>query len=259
MSEPDGRGIHSVAVVGRGRSAWLAAIALHRAFARQGVRVTVVETPGQEPPQAFHATLPDLATFHKPLGIAERDLLRHAGAAYAAGQEFVGWSGGASGFLHAYGENGAAIDDLPFVQFWVRARRGGLRAGFEDFSLSAAAARHGRLALPGAARAIAYGLHLDARGYLALLRRLAGGFGIPRVADPAPEPIVRDGVIERLRLSDGETLAADLYVDATGADARLIGALDPDGATEPSVLPCDRLIVAAAPALDPLPDRKSVV
>lgn len=245
--------VRSVAVVGRGRTAWLAAIALRSAFGRQGLDVTVVEQPGQPAPQAFHAVLPDLLAFHKPLGVTEGDLLRGADAAYAAGQQFVGWSGGEGGFLHGYGATGEPIGDVPFVQFWARARRGGLRADFADFSLSANAARHGRLALPGAARTVAFGLHLDAAGYLALLRRRAAALGVVRVADAAPVAVVRDGAIAELRLAGGRAVAADLYVDATGQEARLIEAVDPGGAVEAPVLPCDRLIVAAAPPFDPPP------
>ncbi|WP_174278947.1 tryptophan 7-halogenase, partial [Sphingomonas bacterium] len=148
MSEAGPSAVRSVAIVGRGRTPWLAAIALHRAFARQGLEVTVVEQPGQAAPQAFHAALPDLVNFHRPLGIAEGDLLRGAGATYAVGQQFAGWSGGDRAFLHGYGETGEPIGDLPFVQFWAKARHGGLRAAFADFSLSASAARHGRLAPP---------------------------------------------------------------------------------------------------------------
>ena len=246
-------GVRSVAIVGRGHAAWLAAIALHRAYSREGVQVTVIETPGQEPVQAFHAALPDLATLHRPLGIAEADLLREADAAFSSAQAFVGWSGGDAGFLYGYGDTGEPIRDLPFVQFWARAHRDDLAARYDDFNLAAAAARHGRLPPAGARRRLACGFHLDAAGYLALLRRRAAKLGIARIADRAPVATVRGGAIAALRLAEGGEVTADLYIDATGPDARLIEAVDPDGGVAAAVLPCDRLIRAMAPALDPQP------
>lgn len=246
--------MRGVAVVGGGASAWTAAIALHRAFARLGVTVTMVETPSTTPPGSVLATLPERALFHKLLGIGEADLFRAADATFTLGQQFVGWSGDAGPpFLHAYGETGRAIADLPFTQFWTKARANGMAAAYDDFSLAAAAARAGRMPRAGEGKAVAHGYHLDAQGYERLLRAQAVALGIAIIGDANPQPEVAGDRIAALRLSDGRDIVADLYVDATGRAARLIGALPgADTMAEPTT-PCDRMLIADAPPLAPPP------
>lgn len=245
--------VRSVAIVGRGASLWLAAIALHRAFGRTGLAVTAIEMPAAAHPRAAYATLPDLVRFHKLLGIEERDLIVAADATFALGQQYVGWSGGEAAFLHAYGAAGEPIAELPFLQFWLKARAAGLPATLDDFCASAAAARHGRMAPADAPKPTAYGYHLDAAAYDRLLRRRAAEVGIAIVVDADPRPRIADGTIASVA-AGGQDIAADLYVDASGGEARLIGALDPAGTScVPRVSPCDRWLTGTGPALSPLP------
>lgn len=254
MSDPSGTaGVRSVAVVGRGTALWLTGIALHRAFARTGLVVTLIEMPGIAQPATVFPCLPDIAGFHKLLGIAEADLLRHAAATFSLGQQFVGWTGEGTTFLHAYGEAGEPIADLPFLQFWLKARAGGLPVGIDDFTLAAVAARQGRITPPGAGRNLARGYHLDALGYETLLRRTAVGLGLGIVAAPNPQAQVGGGAIAAVRTGDGRTIEADLFVDATGPEARLIAAIDPAPTWSASTSPCDRMLTASAPAMTPLP------
>ncbi|RHW17228.1 hypothetical protein D1610_11830 [Sphingomonas gilva] len=243
------RPVRSVAIVGRGPPLWLAAIALHRAFAATGLAVTVVETPSAGPSHDVVAALPDLARFHRLLGIGDAELIRHADAGFSLGQQFAGWSGGEDAFIHGYGETGEAIGDLPFAPLWVRARAGGLRVGFEAFNAAAAGARLGRIDPAGP-----HGYHLDAAGYQRLLARHAARMGIKALRDPAPCAEAAEGHVSRVRLSDGQTIEADLYVDAGDGAGALIGALDP----APRYVagrgsPCDRMLTASAPPLAPLP------
>lgn len=246
-------GVRSIAVVGRDASLWLAAIALQRAFGRTGLTVTAIEMPAHTRPRDAYATLPDLARFHKLLGIDERDLVLGADATFMMGQQYHGWSGDDAAFLHAYGTAGGAIAELPFLQFWIKARAAGLPATLEDFSTAATAARHGRMAPPDAPQPSSFGYHVDATAYDRLLRRRATGLGIAIVEDADPHARIADGEIVALGSVGGE-IVADLYVDASGVEARLISALDPDAPMRvPRTSPCDRLLTATGPALSPLP------
>jgi len=240
-------------VVGRGTALWLTGIALHRAFAPTGLIVRLLEMPSLAHPTDAYACLPDLANFHRLLGIAESDLLRHADATFSLGQEFVGWTGEDAAFLHAYGEAGEPIADLPFLQFWVKARTSGLPVGIDHFTLAAAAARHGRITASVADAGLARGYHLDAVGYEGLLRRAAAQLGIAVLADADPQAQVIDGTVAAVRTSDGRIVQADLFVDATGSEGRLMSLLDPAPAYQPSTSPCDRMLRATATALAPLP------
>ena len=240
-----------VAVYGGGVAAAMAALAIARAFARLGTEVTWVDTREAPPPHAALVAPPDLATFHRLLGIDEAALARQAAATFNMGQQYAGWSGGETAFLHAYGDAGTPYASLPFVQHWARARAAGLRVGLEDFCLAAAAAKEGRTGERGEAtgQAVKRGWHLDAGGYSRLLRDACEKVGVRIVPgrDAVPE---RDGTkLAALTLADGQRIDADLFVDADGV---LIAALDPGGAEQNTPL-CDRVLRASGAPFDPLP------
>lgn len=240
-----------VAVYGGGVAAAMAALAIVRAFARLGTEVSWVDTGEAPPPHTALVAPPDLATFHRLLGIDAAVLAKQAAATFNMGQQYAGWSGGEGAFLHAYGDAGTPFASLPFVQHWTRARAAGLGVGLEDFCLAAAAAKEGRTGDAGAAtgQAVKRGWHLDAAGYARLLRDACEKAGVRIVPgrDAVPK---RDGTeLAALTLADGQRIDADLFVDTDGA---LISMLDPGGAKQEALL-CDRVLRASGAPFDPLP------
>ena len=244
--------VQQVVVYGGGVAAAMAALAVSRAYARLGTEVIWVDTGDAPAPHAALVAPPDLATFHRLLGVDETTLIHGAAATVNMGQQFVGWSGGDEAFLHAYGDAGSAFASLPFVQHWTRARAAGLRVALEDFSLAAAAAKEGRTGTPREAatrQAVKAGWHLDARGYARLLRAACEQADIRIVSIARAAVHATGGRLDRLDIADGEQLDADLFIDADGA---LIAALDLDDGVAHSGF-CDRIVRASAPAFDPLP------
>lgn len=243
--------VQRVVVHGGGIAAPMAALAIARAYARLGVEVTWADTGEAPAPHGALVAPPDLATFHRLLGIDDKALTAGAAATVNMGQQFAGWSGGDGAFIHAYGDAGSAYADLPFVQHWSRARAAGLRVALEDFSLAAAAAKEGRTGAPdkpATRQAVKAGWHLDATGYAALLRAGCERAGVRILAASTATPHIANGRIAALDI-DGETLTADLFIDTDGA---LIDVLGP-GASTPGRPWCDRLLRASAPPFGPLP------
>ncbi|WP_447727169.1 tryptophan 7-halogenase [Sphingomonas koreensis] len=244
--------VERVAVYGGGTAAPMAALAIARAFGRLGTQVSWIDTGEVPPPHAALVGLPDLASFHRLLGISDAALVGGASATLNMGQQFAGWSGGEGAFLHAYGDAGTTFAMLPFVQHWTRARQAGLRVALEDFCLAAAAAKEGRTGEardPATRQAVKHGWHLDAAGYAGVLRAACKNAGVAILPGADAQPYASDGRLSRIELAGGGTVTADLFVDADGA---LIEALDPqDAAREP--LLCDRLIRGSAAPLDPPP------
>ena len=68
--------------------------------------------------------------------------------AFTLGKRFVDTSGSAPAFFHAYGSHGARIEHKEFLPCWLRARKLGLQVALEDFCLTAAAAKQGRMLVP---------------------------------------------------------------------------------------------------------------
>ncbi len=258
-------GAFTVIVAGRDAPLWLAAAALAQALGASGVRVEAVELPSGLAPVDVYATFPALEALHVQLRIDEAGLLRATGGSLTLGQNFVELAPGQSSspypgedrskaevqpFLHAYGSAGARIGEDEFFPHWVKARAYGLSIPLDDFSLTAAAARHRRLMLPDDRSArygrCDYGYHLPAIAYARLLRETAIRHGVTvHAADEIP-PERQDETITALDLGEGRRLAGDLFVD-TG------GAFDTDFLSWRAHFPADRVLSAAGQAFVNLP------
>jgi tryptophan halogenase len=242
-----------VIIAGRDAPMWLTANVIHAALARQGVVVEVVELPTRLSGQDVHATLPALEALHKLLGIDESHLLKLTRGAFTLGQRFGSEFEGQSDFFHPYGSAGAAIGPQPFFQYWLKAQRFGLAVAFEDFSLTAAAAKAGRMIVPdpetSAFARTDYGYHLPAPAYAEYLKQLAVRRGVKtyRTAQLRVDLDGETGRIETLGLDGGREVGGDLFIDATGAEALLIGAgLGVERESWRARFPCDRVLSVGA-------------
>jgi tryptophan halogenase len=199
--------------------------------------------------------LPALHTLNRLLGLSEGEMVAASNAVPAIAQRYSDW--GRPPFLIGYDTSVPGSAEIGFLHYWLKARGEGLNVALEQFSLAAAAAGQGRL--PGADQdlgplAAAPGYDLDAIGYVRLLRRTALAAGVELVTGRLAAVERQGEAITALRLEDGERLSADLYVDASGAEAVLIG--DAPGAERESWaawLPCNRLLAASGPRIEPLP------
>ncbi len=169
--------LQDLILVGRDAPVWLAACVMQSALGPAGLRVTVVELPGLMGPADTYATLPALEPLHARLRIDEGRLMAATRGAFTLGKYFHDTTGQAAPFFHAYGSTGARIDNTDFLPNWIKARHFGLPVAFEDFCLTAAAARHGRMLVPDAEIErygfTDYGYHLPAFPYGAWLKQLA--------------------------------------------------------------------------------------
>ncbi len=227
MTRPDA--IRKVVVAGRDAAAWLTALALHRAFSSAGVTIEVVELPSLLRAADTCAGLPTLQALHRLLGLEEYEVLKAASGTYSLGQSFANFSRIAPPFFHPHGTHGAVIDNVPFAQHWLRARAAGLKVEFEDFSLSAAAAKQNRFFVSSAETSgfgrFDYGYHLRADAYAGYLRAQALRRGI--AVTPARRIDARldaeTGHIAALLTESGQEVAGDIFIDATGSDSLLLG------------------------------------
>jgi tryptophan 7-halogenase len=218
-----------VVVLGRDVDLWLCVYAIRRALGAVGVDVVAIELPTRLWPSHVSATLPPLEALHAKLAIEEASLLRATSASFSFGQNFVAASGGMPGFFHAWAAYGAPIDGSAFFPCWLRAAHHGFNLSLQSFCLTAVAAQNGRMLLPDEATAAFgrtdYGYHLQTMAYAAHLKSLAAKLGV-NIRETRNVSVERDGdtgSIAALIIDRPLRIEAELFVDATGEDAILIG------------------------------------
>jgi tryptophan halogenase len=238
-----------IVIVGRDAALWLTAAALGEALRPIGVQVTAVELPSNLGLASAYTTLPAIEALHGKLGFDEAALLRTTGGSFSLGWNVV--RPDAAPFLLAHGAYGAPIEGGDFFSHWLKARRHGLNASYEDFSPTAMAARHGRLLLPDEETErfgrCDYAYHLPAIPYVSLLKSRARKLGVA-IHQTRAVAAERDGVSGSIRsiTPEGEDpIPGDLFIDASGPEAALIGKEMGVGIESwRSFFPTDRLLTA---------------
>ncbi len=257
--------VNRVVVVGRDAPLWLAASVVQAALGPSGVTVQAVELPSLLSAGDVHMTMPAQEALHNMLRIDESALLRATGGGFSLGQNFTDVSGATPAFFHAHGAYGAQIDNKDFFPYWLKARGLGLGVALEDFSLTAVAAKQGRILLPDEATETYgrtdYGYHLPALAYAARLKALALRQGVAAhqavVAEPILDPDTGD--ILALALDDGRRVEGQLFIDATGREGLLIGgALGVAHESWRPYFPADRVLTASGPRFASIPPYAEV-
>jgi tryptophan halogenase len=217
-----------IVIAGGGTAGWSAAAAMARALGRGHGSVRVLADEADDSEELAFAALPSARDFHRFLGLDEDRLMRASRGAFRLGARLAGWAGDGSAWFQPFGTTGAMLQQVGFHHHLLRLEGLGRRREPEDFSLAAMAARAGRFARPSAdprsvLSTLDYGLHLEAKGYRDVLRALAEGLGVRSVQGSiaAVEP---EGSATTAVITDaGERIEGDVFIDATGARARLIG------------------------------------
>ncbi|MCW3847415.1 tryptophan 7-halogenase [Sphingomonas sp. LB-2] len=252
------RRISRIVVAGSGLVGLTAAAMLKRKI--PGATVTLVgAAPADALSERLHATLPSIVGLHVDLGIEEAQVMMGTGAAFRLGTLFEGWNGKRPGYVHAYGEVGRTIGIAQFHQHWVRQAQKGKPAPYDSYSPAAMMARGSRFVHPqddpnSPLSGFEYGLIVDPRGHVAMMRAFAQHVGVvERPVGIADVRLAADtGYVESLLLDDGSSIGGHLFVDCTGPAATIRSKLDDRFEDWSAWLPCDRAIFAEGPgAADP--------
>lgn len=218
------RGIRSVCVVGDGIVGLSAAAAFARALPGVVVAIVPAEPDSASVAEIQCATWPDIHRFHAAIGLTEPALVRDGIATPLLGAQFVKWPHGSSAWIHGFGEHGLKAGDIPFHTLWQRAFRAGNAAPYWRHGAAAVLGAEGRFVPPSRDPAsplggFLYALRLDPPRYRTELA--ACPVALRRHARFAGVEYREDGGIAAVATADGERVTADLFIDASGAQALL--------------------------------------
>ncbi|MET0356303.1 MAG: tryptophan 7-halogenase [Cellvibrio sp.] len=257
--------VKKVAIVGRDADAWITALVLQQAFAspEQKIEIELIELTPDLGKQDFFSVLPSHKVLHKILGANERLLLKEANGHYCFAQRFSNWSGGAAPFVHAYDRFGVDFNNIDFYQYWLKAKSSGMRVALEDFNLGAVAAKQGRYAIFDESTVTfsqaSYGFHLSATDYIKSIAKAAIAVGVKHSVSNVVRVNTREERIDSVLLADGKEIRADFFIDASGTESLLIKTIEKNNIQSWSQwLPANRIMVATAPSMEPLPAYSQV-
>ncbi|WP_132255672.1 tryptophan 7-halogenase [Methylobacterium segetis] len=247
-----------VVVVGGGLAGWIAAAYLRRVLRRLGGPVTLV-APSSVSATGVLATRPGLTRFLRGFSIDETVFMRRCGATFRLASRFEDWFEVGRGHWHPFGECGPRVDGLDLFHFWLKQ---GLEAGdagaYADYAPQArmAAAGRGPMSEAGSSTAMeagSYGYHLDRAGLVRFFREVALSEGVRVVTGRVQSAeLGLLGDVASLSIDGGGTVSGDLFIDATGAAAFLIGETLGEPWIDGLAGACDRV---ASLALPPDPER----
>jgi tryptophan halogenase len=225
--------IGHILICGDGLAAQITAAALSHQLP-PSIQITVVNIGGTAGTDLFYGsvTTPTAYAFNRSSGLSEPTLVVEGDTAFSWGTKYVHWAGGRGSWIQCFQLPLPVIDGVLFHHYLAQQ---GVEQ-LERYLVSAAAARKGAFAHPpqqpgpaGQQHLLSraeYGYQFDPASYARLFERSTSKARVRYVAGGLSEVVCDKTGIAALRLSDGQLLTADLYVDCTGPTAALLSHLD---------------------------------
>lgn len=258
--------IKKIIIVGGGTAGWMAAAAFSKTLSSD-VEVTLVESDQIGTVGVGEATIPNIRTFNRMLGLDEADFMRSTMATFKLGIEFVNWSKEGQQYIHPFGDFGVDMNNIQFHHFWAKAHQLGWKGSFFDFSLAVVASYEKKFShskdIPNSPLAnIAYAYHFDAALYAKYLRAFSEKRGVKRIEGIVDKVKLhkQTGFIHKLRLDSNQELEGDFFIDCSGFKGLLINEALGVGYEDWSHwLPCDRAVaMPCSQSMAPFPYTRSI-
>ncbi len=250
--------IRSIAIIGGGTAGWMTAAALSKVLGRTYASITLVESDTIGTVGVGEATIPQINTFNRMLGINEDEFVRRTKGSFKLGIQFVDWAKQGHTYFHPFGGYGVNMEGVSFHAFWLRLYQQGLSPWIDAYSIQAKAAEAGKFMRPIDAgnsplSQIAYAFHFDAGLYALFLREYAEKAGVVRREGKIINVVQKSdtGFIEAVELDNGIRVEADLFVDCSGFHGLLIEQTLKAGYVDWSKwLPCNRAMAVPCAGID---------
>lgn len=242
--------LRKILIVGGGSAGWMTAALLSRLF--QGLyQVTLVESEDIATIGVGEATIPAIKKYNELLGLDENEFLQRTKGSFKLGIQFNDWLRPGSSYIHGFGVIGQNLEWLRCHHYWLKMYAKGQASDFANYSINTAAALQNKFmrCAPEMKESplahIAHAFHFDASLYAKFLRVYAEDRGVKRREGKIVHVSLRgeDGFVESVTMDDGETIAADFFVDCSGFHGVIIEKAMKTGYEDWSHwLPCDRAI-----------------
>lgn len=250
--------IKTIVIVGGGTAGWMSAAALSTRYANAKLNIVLVESEVLGTVGVGESTIPAIRDFNRFLGIDEAEFINATQATFKLGIEFNDWGALGNKYIHPFGQTGHDISGVEFQHYWLMLRAAGDLTPYDNYSLSAVAAKMGKFSVPSnnpdsILSSFNYAYQFDAALYAKYLRELSERQGVVRIEGVVNETLLNHdtGFVESLRLTSGELVAGDFFIDCTGFKGLVVNKALKVGFSDWSEwLPCDRAIAIACEKTD---------
>lgn len=217
--------IQHIVVLGGGTAGWLSAGLL--AAEHPDKRITLIESANIAISGVGEGTWPSMRNTLKRIGIKEIDFLRHCDASFKQGSKFINWRNlnASENYYHPFmTPQGYLETDLhAYWQQYAPAQKFADAINVQSFVCQAALAPK-QLNTPEYAAVTNYGYHLDAGKFATFLKNhCIDNLDVCHVIDDVISvKSDQQGYIEFLQTKLHDDIQGDIFIDCSGAHARLI-------------------------------------
>jgi tryptophan halogenase len=222
--------VEHILICGGGLAAHMTAAALSHQLP-PSIRITLVETSEASGTDLFYGSVssPTAYAFNLNSGLSEPNLLMESETAFSWGTKYVQWAEGSRSWIQCFQLPLPAVDGVLFHHYL--AQQGIVQ--LERYLVGGAAARKGVFIHPPQKAGQAgqqllaraeYGYQLDPFSSAKLFKSSTLAPRVRRTSGTLAAVESNENGIASIRLTDGQSLQADLYVDCTGPEASLLSA-----------------------------------
>jgi 2-polyprenyl-6-methoxyphenol hydroxylase-like FAD-dependent oxidoreductase len=220
--------IRKIAIIGGGSAGWMAAMVLAHALLPKGVEISVLESPTVGIIGVGEGSTPWMRGFFDTLGIEESEWMPACNATYKCGITFDGWSTkpGFESYFHPFA---SVLDNLTLSMFvhnaQARVNGADVHAHPNRFFISSRLAENHLAPKPDEnfPFEIWYAYHFDSVLLGQYLHKKAVERGVRyKSCHVESVQLAENGDIASVKTREGETIAADFFVDCTGFAGLLI-------------------------------------
>ncbi len=215
--------ITSITIVGGGTAGWLAAVFLRSKIAKK-IKVTLIESPNVPTVGVGEATVPNMPSTLRELGIDDRDFFKRCNASIKMGVMFRNWNVDHRGAFVSYMNpftTPPTIDGME-AGYFFHAYSAGKRDFIQSFSPLMDLYEAGKCPLSFGGKddpmpRVGYAYHLDAGKFAGMLAEIGTERGVHHILDDVQDVVLDErGHVASLDLVERGRHAVEFVIDCTG-------------------------------------------
>lgn len=225
--------IKKVVVVGGGNAGWLTAgrlAAHHQANDKQGLNITLVESPNIPAIGVGEGTWPTMRSTLIALGISETDFIRECDVSFKQGAKFAKWVDGSDDdFYYHPLVLPQGFNNIDMAGYWLDKDHDQRKSFSQAVCYQEAICEQGlapkTIRTPEFSAVANYAYHLDSGKFTAFLQKhCTEKLGVKHIIDDVIAVNSKENDdIESVSTKDNGNIIGDLFVDCTGFSSLLLG------------------------------------